>query len=128
MTSPVYATAQELTVYLTADNLLEQASRLIDSVLRGAVYATATNGVATDPKISTAIKNATMIQVSFWKAGYGNPHGSPIYSTVSIGSVTLSGAGNAGTKGDGGKTALAPQALYELESVGLLPIFARESG
>jgi hypothetical protein len=128
MTSPVYATAQELIVYLAADNLLEQASRLIDSVLRGAVYATDANGVATDPEISTAIKNATMIQVSFWKAGYGNPHGSPIYSTVSIGSVTLSGAGNAGTKGDGVKTSIAPQALYELESAGLLPIFAGECG
>jgi hypothetical protein len=69
-----------------------------------------------------------MIQVSFWKAGYGNPHGSPIYSTVSIGSVTLSGAGNAGTKGDGVKTSIAPQALYELESAGLLPIFAGECG
>jgi len=128
MTSPIYATAQELAEYLAEDNLLEQASRLIDSVLRGAVYATDTNGVATDLDIGAAIKRATMIQVSFWSAGYGNPHGSPIYSTVSIGSVTLSGAGSAGTKGDGGKAALAPQALYELESVGLLPIFARESG
>ena len=133
MAAPIYATAADLIVYsgpLTvsneeADRKLARASRLIDSVLIGAVYPTdPVTKIATDETKREAIKNATMAQAAYWISGAGSEHGAPAYDSVSIGSVRLSGAGKGNERG----TILAPQAYYELTSAGLTPVFAWVTG
>ena len=118
MSSPTYGTDEELEAYSAPDQLLAKASRLIDSVLVGATYSIGEDGLATDSKIKEAIKRATLAQAAFWKSGSGSQYGPSQYKDVSIGSVRLSGAQNGVTK----KSDVAPQAIYELTNVGLLPI------
>jgi hypothetical protein len=133
MAAPIYANAADLIAYSgplsvteeEADRKLARASRLIDSVLIGAVYATDPNTrIATDADIALSIKNATCAQAAYWISGAGSEHGSPAYDSVSIGSVRLSGAGKGNERG----TVLAPQALYELSTSAVLPISARVRG
>lgn len=124
MTSPVYGTDAELTAYSADDQLIAKASRLIDSILIGAVYPVDVNGVATDVGIAVAIKQATLAQAAFWRSGAGSVQGPSQYRDVAIGSVRLSG----GQSGPTTKVLVAPQAIFELSAVGLLPISARTVG
>ncbi|MGH7954756.1 MAG: hypothetical protein ACREOZ_02220 [Gloeomargaritales cyanobacterium] len=119
MTSPIYGTDADLTTYSAEDQLLAKASRFIDRLLVGAYYSIDDQGIATDPTIQAAIKNATLAQASFWKSGYGSEFGPSQYKDVSIGSVRLSSSqGGTGTK----RSDVAPQAMVELTNAGLLPI------
>lgn len=134
MAAPIYATAEELEVYAgdlsitpeEAGRKLARASRLIDSVLIGAVYPVdPVTHIATGEDIREAIKNATMAQAAYWIYGAGSEHGAAMYDSVSIGSVSLSGAGKGNERG----TLLAPQAFYELSTApGLFPVTARVRG
>lgn len=134
MAAPIYATRDELITYsgpLTvsneeADRKLARASRLIDSVLIGAVYPVdSVTKIATDEAKRDAIKNATCAQAAYWISGAGSEHGAPAYDSVQIGSVRLSGAGKGNERAG---TPLAPQAFYELNSGGLVPVFAWVTG
>jgi hypothetical protein len=129
MAAPIYADSEDLIVYSgplmvtpeEADRKLARASRLIDSVLIGAVYPTdPETKIATNEDQREAIKNATCAQAAYWISGAGSEHGAPAYDSVSIGSVRLSGAGKGNERG----TILAPQAFYELSTAGLTPVSA----
>lgn len=131
MPAPVYATLEQLATELnvsvedlplSASSQLRKASRQIDAVLIGAVYATDENDLPADVAINEAITNATLAQVQYWLAGYGTEHGKAIYSSVSIGSVSLGGNASSGSKSD--SPSVAPQAMFELEQIGLLPVSA----
>jgi hypothetical protein len=129
MAAPIYATSAELIAYpgmanvtpAKADEKLRLASRLIDSVLIGAVYPTDSSQIATDTETKEAIRDATIAQAAFWLSGAGSEYGGSQYDNVSIGSVTLSGSGKGNERG----TLLAQQAFYELSTVGLIPVNAR---
>src|ERR1700754_4096077 len=135
MSPPIYATLQQLANKLGIDDVadlpadsqekLRMASRDVDDVLIGAVYATDINEIPIDINIMEAMKNATLAQGSYWLDRYGAEHGPTAYSNVSIGSVTL---GARATGQDGDIPNLAPQALKELRQVGLLPVYAKVRG
>lgn len=102
------------------DAKLRKASRFIDSVLIGALYETDTNNLPTDTGALAALKAAVIAQVAFWYSGYGSEFGEPAYDEMKIGTVLLKGAKSGNM--------LAPQAMYELRTVGLLPVSARTFG
>ncbi|MEV4245231.1 hypothetical protein AB0J63_17670 [Streptosporangium canum] len=101
--------------------MLTRASRVIDAALISAIYTTDDDGMATDPRVLAALRDATIEQAAAWVVGGEDGTGAaPIYDNVSIGSVTLGGrtggtAGSAGTA-DG----LASQARQVLAQAGLL--------
>lgn len=130
--SPVYATVAQLISYLgeldeTEEDLerkLYRASRVIDDVILGAVYSINSLEMPTDPKIIDALKVATIEQVDAWLDGTIPESGIPMYDSVSIGSVRLSGS-----RGDGDRRPLvAPQSMNELFQAGLIPIAASSYG
>jgi hypothetical protein len=136
MPAPVYATLQQLADKLNKDSVddlptnagerLRMASRKVDELLIGAVYDTDDNGVATDSDKATAITNATLAQVVYWYAGYSTEHGAPLYTNVSIGSVTLGARSSNSAKSDAPE--YAPLAITELRQEGLLNISAKVYG
>lgn len=121
-----YATSAEYAAYTgqTApdgiDLLLTRASRLVDQALVCTVYDVDENDLPTDPDHVAAFRDATIEQVSAWVGGGEDGTGAAdAYSSVSIGSVTL-------TRGqDGKRTAtsaarqLCPQAAMVLQQAGL---------
>lgn len=101
------------------------ASRQIDSLLIGAVYAIDSSQMPTNSEQAEAIKNATLAQVAYWLSGYSTEHGQSTYNSVSIGSVTLSGR----TSDKSDVPLVSPQAVFELQQCpGLFPISARVVG
>lgn len=129
--APTYATTQELANELGVDlddlpanaaNLLRKASRHVDYALIGAIFETDDNGIPTDSQANEAIKNATLAQVSYWLSGHGDEHGESSYQSVSIGSVSLQQKQNTDSSKGGTNAPLAPQAMFELSTSGLLPI------
>lgn len=104
------------------DLRLARASRVVDQVLTGALYATdSITQIATDSDVQASIKAATLEQAAFWYGGMGSEFGVPAYDEVKIGSVHLKGAMRNNAE-------LAPTALYELSQANLVPISARTFG
>ncbi|MFC8491782.1 hypothetical protein ACFUJU_13465 [Streptomyces sp. NPDC057235] len=125
MPSRVYATIGDLTAYLqadalpdNADQLLAEASRFLDAkVLRLCQYTVGADGMPTDTAVAEAISRAVCAQVRWWievgdhvgAAGAG-------WGGVSIGSVNLSRSVTAVTGADAAARQVAPQVADELSS------------
>ncbi|MER7206343.1 hypothetical protein ABT340_04690 [Streptosporangium sp. NPDC000239] len=116
-----YATVDDLAAYLStpptnAHLLLTRASRVVDQALLCAVYD------PDDAAVQTALRDATCEQVAAWAtAGEDGSGVTPIYSTVTIGSVTLGGRSSGGgtNSGSAASSGLAPQAYAVLQAAGL---------
>ncbi|MEU3162900.1 hypothetical protein [Streptosporangium sp. NPDC006930] len=103
---------------------LTRASRLVNRATITAQYDVDENDIATDPKILTAFREATIEQVAAWVTS-GTEDGTgaaPVYQDVQIGSVRLGRGATSGGAAGGGSAAdrLAPQARMVLEEAGLL--------
>lgn len=116
-----YATVDDLTEYVdpppaNAPLLLDRASRLVTRATLTAIYD------STDATIQAALRTATCEQVAAWVAGEEDGTGAtPVYTNVSIGSVTLGGrTSTAGAAGGARADELAPQARLTLDEAGLL--------
>ncbi|MBA9003665.1 hypothetical protein [Thermomonospora cellulosilytica] len=90
-----YATPAELATFLGlaeppagAARLLDRASRDVDTATVTAVYDTDTNGAATDPDITAALKAATLEQAAY-RLDAGDGTGAGKWADVSIGSAKL---------------------------------------
>lgn len=93
----VYATTADLANYLEAAppagarRLLRRASRRVDQALLTALYDTDDDGLPTDVKITTALRDATCAQVEYWATSGTDPGGADaVYDDVAIGSARLS--------------------------------------
>ncbi|MGS2641683.1 hypothetical protein [Streptosporangium sp. G12] len=124
-----HATTDDLEPYVAvvpanAQLLLARASRLVTQATMTAQYAVDDGGLPTDSAVTTALRDATCEQVAAWITD-GTEDGTgaaPVYSNVSIGSVTLGGrTSGSGAAGGGGASAsrLAPQAALILQQAGL---------
>lgn len=124
----IYATAEQYETYTgTAaptdiDARLARASRFLDSVVfRLCLYtADATTGLPTDTIVAEAFAHAVCAQVQWWaetgdELGVGGQ-----WSSVSIGSVSLSRSG-AGGSGSNGSRTVCEAALEALQQPDLTP-------
>ncbi|HEY8985671.1 MAG TPA: hypothetical protein VIU15_39635 [Streptomyces sp.] len=122
----VYATVPEYEAYpggtapapANTGTRLAQASQMLDrQVLRGCLYDVDNTGMPTHPLVRAAFRDAVCAQVAWW-AEVGNPSGADGagWSTVSIGSVTLGGAGGDTAGGDSAARQIAPAAWDALLS------------
>lgn len=118
-----YATPDDLAVYTGQDApadaavLLAKAGRFLDSAVFRLCWYTADpdTGLPTDPTVAEALRDATCAQVAWWTAlndstgalGAG-------YSSVSIGSVSLSRTGKAGPVAADGSESPARQVAPEV--------------
>lgn len=107
-----------------AQVLLDRASRDVDRAIQCAVYDTDTDGMPTDAKVTTALKEATCEQVAY-QLEIGNTDGiahglqSGVPSGSSAGSVELSrGPSTGGATAD--QPWLGDQARQILRQAGLL--------
>jgi hypothetical protein len=124
-----YATVEDLDgpldyVPANAQVLLDRASRQIDRAIQCAVYDVDDDGLPTDAKVTTALKEATCEQVAY-NLEVGNtsgiPHGlqSGVPSGSSAGEVSLSrGTSAGGASAD--QPWLGDQAASILRTAGLL--------
>lgn len=111
------------------DNAARQvvrASRLVDGLLVGAVYATDQAGMPNDTEVADALAEAVAAQVDYWAQGHADPSGAAAgYDTVAIGSARLSKSSSstqqAGTVTVNG-IPVAPEATTALHLAGLLPV------
>ena len=97
----VYATEQQLAEWsgqAAPDNatvLLRAASRLVDSALLTAVYATDDDGAPTDTKVAAALRDATCAQAATWAALGIDPtagpagQSAPLVRSKKIGSASV---------------------------------------
>ncbi|MDQ0854784.1 hypothetical protein QFZ79_002895 [Arthrobacter sp. V4I6] len=130
----LYATEVELSVWMEpktapddAGDLLRSASNLIRSETKRALYATDTDGYATDTEIRDAFRVATMAQVKFWadsliNPGLGAAGVQPLAASKSIGGASIAYSVYAATAEARANSAgaLGPDAFYILEDAGLL--------
>lgn len=127
----VYATLGDLAakkpedVTLSSSNteltrLLESASREIRRATKTAIYDTDVDGYPTDTKIRETFRLATCAQVYWWSETGDEQGVQGQFTSVSVGSVSMSrGGGNSGS-GGGGQDRLAPAAATIL-SDGITP-------
>lgn len=121
-----YATPDDLAKFLgtpapaNAQLLLDRATRLVRRAVMCAVYATDGNGTATDPTVVTALKNATLEQVSAWITLGSDGTPQQQYQTVTAGRISL-GRGTTSATADAvaDGEALTRQAYLELQQAGL---------
>lgn len=119
-----YATVAQLTAWLDptpvpddAERQLDRASQLIDRATVAAVYDV-TDGTATDADVLQALADSTCAQVAWWMATGDELGDVGRWTSVSIGSASLSTGGGSG----GGSTRrLAPAAAEILVTAGLVP-------
>jgi hypothetical protein len=124
---PVYATAADLTAWLSAgtvvpepDRLLARASTKVEALLLTAVYDVDSGGAPTDPDVAQALNDATCAQVEWWlltgdEAGAGSQ-----YQSVSIGKISLSRGYSAAGSATGQSQTVAPRAVELLQLAGLI--------
>lgn len=93
---PAYATSADLAAWLQAappddsDKLLRDATRELDFALKAAIYDVDDDGEPTDAEVIAALRDACCAVVEWWQET-GDPLSSGgAYTSVSIGSVTLS--------------------------------------
>lgn len=130
----IYATENELAVWLTPDpvpanaaGLLRSASGLIRSETKRARYATDTDGYPRDTRVRGAFRDATMAQAKFWAdhgidPSLGAAGVKPAAASKSIGGASISYSLYAATAEARANAAgtLAPDAYYILDDAGLL--------
>ena len=126
----VYANPAELAAYTgqaapaDADVLLARASRMLEAeVLRYCRYdVDAATGMPTHELVLAALRDAVCAQVQWW-GELGDSTGAigAGWGSVSIGSVSLSGAASKGGGSMAAARQLAPQALDALQSPDLTP-------
>ncbi|KKI18715.1 MULTISPECIES: hypothetical protein [unclassified Leucobacter] len=127
----VYATKEQLEVYLEGEpvpdgaaRLLRSASRDVDDMLLTAVYAVDAAGMPTDPGVAEALREATCLQ-----AMHRDEHGDEIQmmqagEAASLGPLSLgTGAGNAGSVSI---PRWNPEAFRVLRLAGLIPGTVRD--
>ncbi|WNM65418.1 head-to-tail adaptor [Microbacterium phage Phonegingi] len=138
-TFPVYATADDLKVYVggeqqpadiaNADDLLAEASLHVRRAIRAAVYSTSADGMPTRESTRDALHDATVLQAAAlhaigWTKGTSLATDKPTVASKSLGGASVtyeSGGGAAGAArralvdGD-----LAASAIQVLEDGGLL--------
>lgn len=121
--------------------LLLRASRMVDKMLRTAIYPVDVDGLPTDLRHAAAIRDATSAQAE-WFAETGDTTGVlSRYQSVGIGSVSLTRGSTSSGPSTGEDQLYAPAALDALRSAGLLggrplvsgrvggvPFFATEDG
>lgn len=93
----VYATPEELKEwtgeeYPNAISLLREASAVVDSLLKGAVYETDAAEYPTDPKIRRVLRDATCAQAA-WKAETGGLGGASALGSLRFDSTNESYSG-----------------------------------
>ncbi|WP_030383606.1 hypothetical protein [Streptomyces sp. NRRL S-241] len=120
-----YATPEQLAAWTgqpapaDAERLLARAGEDIDSALLTAIYRVDEDGDPLDPKVRTALANATCAQVEFQLAAGDDGTGAGgQWDSVSIGPVSLSGRSSR-TAAAG--VELAPRADRALRRAGLTP-------
>lgn len=127
----IYATAEQYEAYTGAtapvdiDARLTRASRFLDSALfRLCIYtAHATTGLPTNITVAEAFANAVCAQVQWWAETGDELGAAGQWSSVSIGSVSLSRSGANGSGGSGsspGRT-VCEAALEALQQPDLTP-------
>lgn len=144
MAGPIYATPDELAVYITGDPGAEagadaatytvrirQASRLVQHAIQSAVYATE-NDLPTDVGKRDAVREATMEHASAWLAANIDPAAGAGQLARGVQSKSLSGPGGTASvtyTADAGEThrlllaegqELTPAAWLILENAGLV--------
>jgi hypothetical protein len=94
-----YATVDDLTDWLdpdpvpaNAEKLLARATRYLDNVLlKTSVYDVDEDGLPTEEKVITALRDATCAQVEWWAAHSDDGLGAGAdYTTVTAGNISLS--------------------------------------
>lgn len=126
----IYATAEQYEAYTGAtapvdiDARLTRASRFLDSALfRLCIYtADATTGLPTNTIVAEAFANAVCAQVQWWAETGDELGAAGQWSSVSIGSVSLSrsGANGSGGSSSPGRT-VCEAALEALQQSDLTP-------
>jgi len=100
--------------------LLASASREIRRATKTAIYDVDTDGYPSNTDVREAFRLATCAQV-YWWAETGDEQGvEGQYTSVSIGSVSLSRGGGAGGGASAGQQRLAPAADTILRDAGVL--------
>lgn len=99
------------------DRLISRASELMDSVLRHSFYSTDASGNMDDEDDLAAMADAVCAQIEAWEESGDELGAASAYQSVSIGSVSLSGAS---ARVLGGQN-IAPRAADALRKAGLLP-------
>ena len=130
----IYATIEDLTVWLDPDTvpagaagLLRSASGLVRSETKTAVYATDTDGYPTDTALRTAFREAVCAQAKFWADHKINPSlgaagVAPLAASKSIGGASIQYSTYVSTAAARANAAgvLGPDAWYILADAGLL--------
>lgn len=128
----IYATENELAVWLTPDpvpanaaGLLRSASGLIRSETKRARYDTDTDGYPRDTRVREAFREATMAQAKFWAdhkidPSLGAAGVKPVAVSKSIGGASVQYEPGATAAKASAVAGLAPDAYYILDDAGLL--------
>lgn len=122
-----YATTTDLAIYLgvacppDAQRMLRNATLLVDDLLFGAFYATDNAGEPTDPAVQAALRDAVCEQVAWWMATGDEDGAAGIFSSVSIGNVSLGRAAPpaGGSTVAAAQTRVAPNVRAILTAAGL---------
>lgn len=121
----VYATGDQYATYTGSpapagfDRRAARASELLDAVLRSATYdVDTTTGLPTDTDVADALSRACCAQVAYWLETGDEQASAAAWSSVAIGSVSMSRTGQAAAD-DRGR--LAPHAATILAAAGLTP-------
>lgn len=123
-----YATSTDLANYLkaappvNADQLLADATVLLDSrVLRACWYDVDSAGLPTDALVKAAFARAVCAQARWWDELGGSTTGadSVRWSSVSLGSLSLSGGGGSASGADSPAQQIAPGVWDELTAPNL---------
>lgn len=129
-TIDAYATLSDLASYLRAvppddaATLLEQASRLVDVLLIGAVYDVDEDGMPTDADDIAALRKATCAQVKWFDETGDSTGAAEQFQSASIGAISFTrGYTGAGSLTGAGQR-YAPDAINTLRLAGLLPATA----
>ncbi|RLP68357.1 hypothetical protein D9V30_10230 [Mycetocola reblochoni] len=124
MSEPVYATRDDWDSFGSEaepdpdllDALLARASREVDSLLVGAVYAVDENEQPTDPSVRSALARATCAFVEWWDDAGDISGAAAAGGAVSLGALSL--GGGTGASGSTGRTPAA--AVTALRVAGLV--------
>ncbi|MFE4991423.1 hypothetical protein ACFRH4_08735 [Streptomyces mirabilis] len=123
-----YATVQEFTEFLDPDpvpanaaRLLANASRRLDQLLLGALYATS-NGLPTDPELADVFREAVCLQAQYISALGDETGANANVSQLTVGNQTLARALTSRT-GPVLTSRVSPEMLVLLQTTGLSPVF-----
>lgn len=103
---------------------LTVASRRVDEMLVGAVYATDSRGMPTDPGVRDVLRAAT-IEQAVWMTDIGDQNGTGAASQVTsqtIGRVSWTTGSGGGGSQSGPVSRYAPEAWSVLHTAGLVPV------